>query len=134
MAFKRAQDTGSVPQSPLALFADLPRMGTAVPNLWGHQTSVLSQYADTHTKTPDLAIELPTGTGKTVPGLLIADWRRRKLSEQVAYACPTVQLAQHRDRIVDAARAGQELDPDQAHLVRWSSTTCRTGKATAPGS
>ncbi|MEU7871277.1 DEAD/DEAH box helicase [Dactylosporangium sp. NPDC049140] len=99
MAFKRAQDTGSVPQSPLALFADLPRMGTAVPNLWGHQTGVLSQYADTHTKTPDLAIELPTGTGKTVPGLLIADWRRRKLAEQIAYACPTVQLAHQAARV-----------------------------------
>jgi hypothetical protein len=41
----------------------------------------------------DLAIELPTGTGKTVPGLLVADWRRRKFGTQVAYACPTVQLA-----------------------------------------
>ncbi|MGC4778627.1 DEAD/DEAH box helicase [Micromonospora chalcea] len=68
-------------------------MGDAVPNLWGHQTGVLSEYADAHVDTPDLAIELPTGTGKTVPGLLIADWRRRKLGEQVVYACPTVQLA-----------------------------------------
>ena len=43
--------------------------------------------------TPDLALELPTGTGKTLPGLLIADWVRRVRSARVAYACPTVQLA-----------------------------------------
>ncbi|WP_173069597.1 hypothetical protein [Phytohabitans houttuyneae] len=99
VAFKRTHDAGEVPDSPLALFADLPRMGDAVPNLWGHQTGVLSEYADAHVDTPDLAIELPTGTGKTVPGLLIADWRRRKLVEQVAYACPTVQLAHQAARV-----------------------------------
>lgn len=99
MAFKRTHDAGVVPASPLTLFADLPRMGDAVPNLWGHQTGVLSEYAEAHVNTLDLAIELPTGTGKTVPGLLIADWRRRKLVEKVAYACPTVQLAHQAARV-----------------------------------
>ncbi|WP_148086319.1 DEAD/DEAH box helicase [Micromonospora sp. HM5-17] len=99
MAFKKAHDAGEVPASPLELFADLPRMGDAVPNLWGHQTGVLSEYVDAHVSTPDLAIELPTGTGKTVPGLLLADWRRRKLVEQVVYACPTVQLAHQAARV-----------------------------------
>lgn len=93
MAFKRAQSIASSPESPLALFADLPRMPGAVPNLWGPQTAVLNEYINHHVNAKDLAIELPTGTGKTVPGLLVADWRRRKFGRQIIYACPTVQLA-----------------------------------------
>lgn len=93
MAFKQAQGVVPPPESPLALFGDLPRMPGSVPNLWGPQTAVLNEYVKHHVKAKDLAIELPTGTGKTVPGLLVADWRRRKFGRQVVYACPTVQLA-----------------------------------------
>ncbi|MEM1687387.1 MAG: hypothetical protein QXR31_04830, partial [Zestosphaera sp.] len=42
---------------------------------------------------PDVAIELPTGTGKTMVGLLLAEWRRRRYGKPVIYACPTNQLA-----------------------------------------
>ncbi len=38
------------------------------------QEHVLSSYAAAHTTTPDLAIELPTGVGKTLIALLVADW------------------------------------------------------------
>lgn len=54
---------------------------------------VLRSYAEQHAKTSDLALELPTGTGKTLPGLLVADWSRRKGPGRVVYACPTQQLA-----------------------------------------
>jgi len=40
-----------------------------------------------------VAIELPTGAGKTLVGLLIGEYRRRKYRERVAYLCPTRQLA-----------------------------------------
>ena len=40
----------------------------------------------------DVAIELPTGTGKTLIGLLIGEYRRRKFHERVVYVCPTKQL------------------------------------------
>jgi len=40
-----------------------------------------------------VAIELPTGAGKTLVGLLIAEWRRQFYDERVAYLCPTRQLA-----------------------------------------
>ena len=40
----------------------------------------------------DVALELPTGTGKTLIGLLIGEYRRRKLRERVVYVCPTKQL------------------------------------------
>jgi superfamily II DNA or RNA helicase len=41
----------------------------------------------------DLAFELPTGTGKTTVGLLIAEWRRRKTKKKVAFLSLTNQLA-----------------------------------------
>jgi len=40
----------------------------------------------------DVALQLPTGSGKTLVGLLIAEWRRRKFNEKVVYLCPTRQL------------------------------------------
>jgi hypothetical protein len=37
-------------------------------------------------------LQLPTGSGKTLVGLLLAEWRRRKFKERVVYLCPTRQL------------------------------------------
>ncbi|MBS1691175.1 MAG: DEAD/DEAH box helicase [Actinobacteria bacterium] len=71
----------------------LPRTGNAVSSLWIHQGDVLRAYAEKHQDTADIALELPTGTGKTLPGLLIAEWVRRKGAGPVLYATPTKQLA-----------------------------------------
>lgn len=79
----------------------LPRTGEAIPSLWLHQGDVIRAYAEKHQHTPDLALELPTGTGKTVPGLLIAEWVRRKGEGPVLYATPTKQLAK---QVVAAAK------------------------------
>jgi hypothetical protein len=38
------------------------------------QVHALSEFAEYHTSSPDVGIELPTGEGKTLIGLLIADW------------------------------------------------------------
>lgn len=70
----------------------LPRTTDAVGSLWLHQGDVVRAYAHDHQSTPDLALELPTGTGKTLPGLLIAEWVRRKGEGAVLYATPTRQL------------------------------------------
>jgi hypothetical protein len=67
-------------------------MTGAVPELWRQQGDILREYGRAFVDVPDVAIELPTGTGKTIVGLLIADWRRRR-GEQVVYACPTRLLA-----------------------------------------
>jgi hypothetical protein len=93
MPFKGKGQLGALPASPEALYRDLPRRPDAVPGLWLHQGDLLRAYAANHVNTPDLALELPTGTGKTLPGLVIADWVRLIRSARVAYACPTVQLA-----------------------------------------
>lgn len=78
--------------SPEDLYRDLPRRPGAVPGLWSHQADTLRDYA-LHVGDEDVALELPTGTGKTLTGLLIAEWSRRTRSERVLYACPTKQLA-----------------------------------------
>jgi hypothetical protein len=59
-----------------------------------HQGDVVRAWHGSHLNSRDVAIELPTGAGKTLVGGLIADWRRRARNERVAYLCPTRQLAQ----------------------------------------
>jgi RAD3-like DEAD/DEAH box helicase len=44
---------------------------------------------------------LPTGSGKTLVGLLVGEWRRRRCRQKAAYFCPTVQLA---NQVVSQAR------------------------------
>ncbi|UOR02393.1 DEAD/DEAH box helicase [Leucobacter allii] len=97
MAFHgKAKKTQQEFESPEELYlrGALGRTGEAVPSLWLHQGDVIREYAKEHQSTPDLALELPTGTGKTLPGLLISEWVRRKAEGPVIYATPTKQLAQ----------------------------------------
>ncbi len=77
----------------LYLSGTLLRTTEAVDSLWLHQGDVIRAYAEKHQDTADLALELPTGTGKTLPGLLIGEWVRRKAEGPVIYATPTKQLA-----------------------------------------
>jgi replicative superfamily II helicase len=81
------------PADPEALFGELPRTPIGVGALWSHQADHLRTYAEEHQHSPDVALELPTGSGKTLVGLLIAEWRRRTLGQRIGYACPTKQLA-----------------------------------------
>lgn len=93
MAFRGAAPRPARPATLEELYKELPRMRGAVPGLWLHQGDVLRAYLADHEGTPDLALELPTGTGKTLPGLVISEWVRREGAGPVAYACPTSQLA-----------------------------------------
>lgn len=104
MPFKGRGKTGPLPASPEVLYRDLPQRPRAHPGLPIHQGDGLRAYAAGHASTPDLALELPTETGKTLPGLVIAEWVRRVCSARVAYARPTVQLA--RQVAVTADREG----------------------------
>jgi len=98
--------SGSQPASspnPEALFRDLPRRADGPKHLWAHQADILRDYLD-HRDEPDLAIELPTGAGKTLVGMLVGEWRRREFGDRVVYLCPTLQLA--RQAVADARAAG----------------------------
>lgn len=91
--FRRGTTERWKSESPERLFDDLPRTREGVPSLWAHQADILRDYYASQVQTADVALELPTGAGKTLPALLIAEWRRLTLGERVAYVCPTVQLA-----------------------------------------
>ena len=90
MAFKKPTSHTTVPESPDRLFRDLSRRKHA--SLFDHQGQVLRNYVAHALKASDVALQLPTGSGKTLVGLLLAEWRRRKFNERVVYLCPTRQL------------------------------------------
>jgi len=90
MAFKAITGELKAPEDPEALFRDL--RGRTIEGLLSQQADVLRAYSRTGADLEDVAIQLPTGSGKTLVGLLIAEWRRRRFKERVLYLCPTRQL------------------------------------------
>jgi superfamily II DNA or RNA helicase len=100
MAFKKPASKSSAPDSPDKLFLDLPRR--KVPSLFDHQGQILRNYAASALHASDVAFQLPTGSGKTLVGLLLGEWRRRKYGERVVYLCPTRQLV---NQVADEARS-----------------------------
>ncbi len=81
------------PDSPEALFRELRPRDSNVRDLLLRQGDALRAYHQLGESAHDVAIELPTGAGKTLVGLLAGEWRRVALDQRVAYLCPTVQLA-----------------------------------------
>ncbi|TVZ06318.1 DEAD/DEAH box helicase [Trebonia kvetii] len=94
MAFKKQAARSPVPASPEALYPILSHGPDAPRELWSRQADVLRAYDALEGDPADVAIELPTGAGKTLVGCLVAEWRRRRHQERVAYVSPTRQLAQ----------------------------------------
>ncbi|NOK32316.1 DEAD/DEAH box helicase [Corallococcus exercitus] len=90
MAFKKPPPPPDVPDSPEKLLLNLPRR--KIPDVLPHQGEVMRTYAGLSPAEKDVALQLPTGSGKTLVGLLIAEWLKRKNKERVVYLCPTNQL------------------------------------------
>lgn len=90
MPFKKSSPTTAAPDSPEQLFMDFPRRKYS--GVLDHQGQILRTCGTTALQSSEVALQLPTGSGKTLVGLLIAEWRRRKFSERVLYLCPTNQL------------------------------------------
>lgn len=89
--FRTRSQAQPKPKSPSLLFRDLVR-DPSVKFLWEHQAKLLEDYHRDHRSNRDVAIELPTGSGKTLVSLLIAEFRRRSQNERVVFLCPTKQL------------------------------------------
>ncbi|MCV4273449.1 DEAD/DEAH box helicase [Pseudomonas capsici] len=71
------------------------------------QADVWREYVDSALELPDVAIRLPTGSGKTLVGIVLGEWRRRKFGERVVYLCPTNQLVH---QVVEQARNQYGID------------------------
>lgn len=59
--------------------------------LLDYQSTMIDEYIKNINK-KNVALELPTGSGKTLIGLLLGEFRRKKNKEVVVYLCPTKQL------------------------------------------
>jgi hypothetical protein len=94
------------PDSPLDLYERLQVTEPGLTDLWLHQGNALRRYHQEHLDHRDVALELPTGAGKTLVGLLIAEWRRLAMRQPVAYACLNNQLAEQ----VASKAAGYGID------------------------
>ena len=81
------------PRTPEALYDTLQGTDPNVRHLWSHQADALRTYYEEHRDSSDVALEFPTGAGKTLVGMLIAEWRRQTPKERVAFLCPNNQLA-----------------------------------------
>ncbi len=108
MAFKKPTTRTAAPESPDRLFLDLPRRKHA--SLFDHQGQVLRNYVSQALEASDVALQLPTGSGKTLVGLLLAEWRRRKYGERIVYLCPTRQLV-HQVADEAASKYGLSVEP-----------------------
>lgn len=117
MAFKKPTTHAAVPESPDRLFRDLPRRKHA--SLFDHQGQVLRNYVANALDVPDVALQLPTGSGKTLVGLLLAEWRRRKFRERVVYLCPTRQLV-HQVAEEASSKYGLTVEPFTGMIKHYS--------------
>lgn len=117
MAFKKPSNHAAVPESPDRLFRDLPRRKHA--SLFDHQGQVLRNYVAHALDVPDVALQLPTGSGKTLVGLLLAEWRRRKFRERIVYLCPTRQLV-HQVAEEASAKYGLTVEPFTGKIKNYS--------------
>lgn len=117
MAFKKPTTHTAVPESPDRLFRDLPRRKHA--SLFDHQGQVLRSYVAEALEVSDVALQLPTGSGKTLVGLLLAEWRRRKFRERVVYLCPTRQLV-HQVTEEASSKYGLTVEPFTGQIKQYS--------------
>jgi hypothetical protein len=90
MAFKTNISATTSTANPAAHFKTLTKR--QYPDVMPHQKDILEAYASGFADKSDVALQLPTGSGKTLVGLLIADWRRQKFGDRAVYLCPTIQL------------------------------------------
>ncbi len=93
VGFKKVVTKTTKHKDPELLFHDLRNRSPDIQHLWAHQADLIRAYSQNHLNTKDISFELPTGTGKTLIGLLLGEWRRVFFEERVLYLCPTRQLA-----------------------------------------
>ncbi|MCY9218759.1 DEAD/DEAH box helicase, partial [Bacillus haynesii] len=78
--------------SPQEMYKDNKKKTKKIKGPLDYQSKMIDFYMGEALNKKDVAFELPTGSGKTLVGLLIGEFRRRKNKEKVVYVCPNNQL------------------------------------------
>ncbi len=90
VGFKLGGGAGLSVDSPESLFRDIK--AKKIPGPLADQADLWRAYQDQALDVTDVALQLPIGGGKTLVGLVLAEWRRQKYGDRVVYLCPTRQL------------------------------------------
>jgi hypothetical protein len=107
MAFRTSKRSAPAAPDPISLFHDL-RATRKVEGLLSQQADILRAYTRTAADSENVAIRLPTGSGKTLVGLLLAEWWRRRANFRTLYLCPTKQLV---NQVVEQATSKYGMTP-----------------------
>lgn len=92
MAFKVTKKENSSFSKPQEMYKDYKNRTIKGPlDYQSDMIDLYMKYAYNPNK-KNVALELPTGSGKTFVGLLLGEFRRRKNKEKVLYLCSTTQL------------------------------------------
>ena len=91
------------PIDPLRIFETLPSLDDTPNDLWRGQAGALVDWHQVR-ENEDVLITLNTGAGKTIVGLLVAQSLLNELSDNVVYACSTIDLCNQTAR--EAERIG----------------------------
>lgn len=90
MAFNLPKTSALSLDTPESLFRDIKTKKVHGP--LADQADLWRIYQEKALDKLDVALQLPTGGGKTLVGLVLAEWRRLKYKERVVFLCPTNQL------------------------------------------
>lgn len=117
MALKKIKLTvpsGRRPVEPLEVFKKLTLRGS-IENIWEPQAEALKEWHKNR-GAPDVLVQMNTGGGKTLVGLLIAQSLANENKGRVLYACPNNQLVEQTE--AQAREIG--LSPALRYKGEWS--------------
>src|SRR4051812_37349134 len=100
MGFKLGKGSTVSVDSPETLFRDIKTKKIKGP--LADQADLWRAYQEKALDLRDVALQLPTGGGKTLVGLVLGEWRRQKFGDRVVFLCPTRQLV---NQVVEQANA-----------------------------
>lgn len=109
MSFRTPSNSSVSLESPEVMHRDMRRRDDSIFPLKPHQSQILRNYIEEYEDSEDVAFQLPTGGGKTLIGIAISEWRRRKYNERVVYLCPTRQLVH---QVVEQSRESYCASPN----------------------
>lgn len=129
MAFVKRKTESINFKTPQEMYSDYK--SRKIKGIIDYQSDVIDKYMNEGYDKPNVALELPTGSGKTLTGLVIGEFRRRKNKEKVVYLCPNKQLvnqvveqASLKYGIKTIALTGKQKDYDPIETSKYIRAEC----------